>query len=124
MLSLPAKGAEPCEYGAGGRDGFRRPLRLEKALFDVPPRLRSLSANLFRLVQRQTKVLSVPLNGGSSVELQTDMADFGNIFVYCREEKGGPYRASGSTPAGARAGAGFTRRPCCRRAGCAWSLTR
>lgn len=93
VLSLPVKGAEPCEYEQEAAAGFAVRCVLERALFDVPPRLSSVSANLLRLVQRQTKVLSVPLNGGSSVELQTDMADYGNIFVFCREEKGGPYRA-------------------------------
>ena len=77
---------------------------LEEANYDRPPRLLSLAANLFPVRQWETRSWSYTLPGDTSLTLDTPLAALGNLFVYCRETPGGPYRRyerySGMTPRG------------------------
>jgi hypothetical protein len=84
---------EPVLFAETEVQGYAVRCTIQHTDYDWPPRLHSITANLFEVVQRDTRAMSVPLNGGTSVELKCAMAEYGNIFIYCREEKGGPYRA-------------------------------
>lgn len=77
---------------------------LEEARYDRPPRLLSLAANLFPVRQWETHCWCYCLPGGRRVELFAPPAEWGNLFVYCRETPGGPYRSyapfTGAVPRG------------------------
>lgn len=91
-VRLELAGGEPalCPEGPGGRYALR--CLLEEADYDLPPRLHTLAANLFSVVQRETRSAGYLFNGGVRVEVKSELAALGNLFVYCREVKGGPYR--------------------------------
>ena len=91
-VRLELAGGEPalCPEGPGGRYALR--CLLEEADYDLPPRLHTLAANLFSVVQRETRSAGYLFNGGVRVKVKSELAALGNLFVYCREVKGGPYR--------------------------------
>lgn len=61
--------------------------------YDILPKIQSMATNLFEVSQRDTRVASFSFNGKEKIHLTSEMAEFGNIFVYCKEEENGPYRA-------------------------------
>lgn len=61
--------------------------------YDILPKIQSMATNLFEVVQRDTRVASFSFNGKEKIHLTSEMATFGNIFVYCKEEENDPYRA-------------------------------
>ncbi len=77
---------------------------LEEASYDRPPRLLTLAANLFPVRQWETRAWSYTFPGDTALTLTTPLAAQGNLFVYCRETSGGPYRRydpfTGITPRG------------------------
>ena len=86
------KGA-PAVFSDAPESGCALRCLLEETGYDRPPRLLTLAANLFPVRQWQTKAQSYCLAGDTQVELHTPLAALGNLFVYCREIPGGPYRA-------------------------------
>ena len=61
--------------------------------YDILPKIQSMATNLFEVIQKDTKVASFLFNGKEKIRLTSEMAAYGNIFVYCKEEEKGPYRA-------------------------------
>ncbi|NLV86989.1 MAG: hypothetical protein GX025_07205 [Clostridiales bacterium] len=81
--------------------------RLISHEYDVPPRLKSLSGNLFPMFQQTTSAAVFSLFGDDSVSLCSSLAALGNIFVYCREEQGGDYLPYAEAPERFRGGGRF-----------------
>lgn len=73
--------------------GFALRCVLKTAEYDLAPCLHSISANLFEAVQKETKAASFTSPGAPRIEISSELAAFGYMFVYCREEENGPYRA-------------------------------
>lgn len=63
--------------------------------YDILPKIQSMATNLFEVVQRDTRVATFSFNGKEKIRLTSEMAAYGNIFVYCKEEEDGPYRLYG-----------------------------
>lgn len=61
--------------------------------YDAAPRLHSLAGNLFPMQQIRTAAVTYRLPGAEEVSVSSALAALGNLFVYCREEKGGDYYA-------------------------------
>ena len=91
-VRLRLTGDEPATCPEAPRPGYALRCLLEEADYDLPPRLHTLAANLFPVVQRETRSAGYLFNGGARVEVKSELAALGNLFVYCREVKGGPYR--------------------------------
>ena len=64
---------------------------LEQAEYDIAPRVRSLVGGLFEVEQRDTHAASFRFAGADEIRIQSAMTRFENLFVYCREDKDGPY---------------------------------
>lgn len=77
---------------------------LDWADFDRTPRLQTLAAHLFPVVQQQTHGQCLYFPGDEPVELTDALSLRGNLFVYCKETADGPYYAY--RPASAAAGMG------------------
>ncbi|MEG1243132.1 MAG: hypothetical protein RSD32_09285, partial [Oscillospiraceae bacterium] len=65
---------------------------LKEQSYDRAPRLSSLSANLFPLVQQKTNAKCFA-RSPEDATVRSSLAALGNIFVYCRETEGGDYYA-------------------------------
>lgn len=91
-VTLTLKNGAPVPFEDAPTAGCALRCVLKEAHYDCPPRLHSLSANLFPMAQRQTKAAGLLFSGSSSIEVHSALAAKGNIFVYCREKKGQPYR--------------------------------
>ena len=65
---------------------------LEECEYDRAPRLETLTANLFPVRQWETRVWTYRLRGERTVSIRSPLAEQGNLFVFCREIPGGPYR--------------------------------
>lgn len=63
---------------------------LTRAEYDIPPRINSLSGNLLELVQQETRAAAFSYPGAQEILLRSAMVSYGNLFVCCREEEGGP----------------------------------
>ena len=63
---------------------------LTRAEYDVPPRINSLTGNLLRLVQQETRAAAFSFCGAQEVIVRSAMVSYGSLFVCCREEEGGP----------------------------------
>lgn len=72
--------------------GYALRCLLEEARYDRIPRLTTLAANLFQVVQQETLAKSYRFQGGARVEIHSALAAQGFLFVYCREKSGQPYR--------------------------------
>lgn len=59
--------------------------------YDLPPKLSALTGNLLELVQQETKSAVFSFSGDAVVD--SELLESGNLFVFCRETEGGPYRA-------------------------------
>lgn len=64
---------------------------LTKANYDLLPRVMSLTANLFEVVQRDTRAASFVFTGESDLKIDSEMTAYGYIYVYCKETEDGPY---------------------------------
>ncbi|MCL1806971.1 MAG: hypothetical protein FWG31_04640 [Oscillospiraceae bacterium] len=60
--------------------------------YDFPPRLHSLTANLLRLRQRDTKAVMLRKSGRRTVTVNADAEVYPYIYVYAKESAKGPYR--------------------------------
>lgn len=92
-ISLTLDKGEPAVFPDAPEKGCALRCLLESEDYDRPPRLLTLAANLFPVRQWQTRAQSYCLPGSVTCELRTPLAALGNLFVYCRETPGGPYRA-------------------------------
>ncbi len=65
---------------------------LERADYDVRPKLIGVEGFLFEVWQKQTLSSCVTYHKPANVRLFSDLAEEGYVEVYAREEKGGSYR--------------------------------
>lgn len=72
---------------------------LVRAEYDIAPRIHSFTGNLLELVQRRTHSACFQFAGSGTVAVNSAMSGYGNLFVCCREEKGGPLLAYRPKPA-------------------------
>lgn len=84
---------EPAVFTGAPTEGYAFRCVLGKSEYDIPPRLRSLTANLFEVYQKTTHSASFRYNGAGRIVIESELAAYGYIFIFCREERGGAYRA-------------------------------
>jgi hypothetical protein len=65
---------------------------LQSQQYDMPPRLHSITANLLRLRQRNTRAVMITKWGRQVVSLSYDTELYPYIWIYAREKNGKPYR--------------------------------
>lgn len=82
----------PVPFDQTPTSGYALRCVLVESHYDCPPRLQALSANLFPVRQWQTRSLCCSFQGANSIHLSHPMAVDGNLFVYCQEAEGAPYR--------------------------------
>ena len=81
----------PAEWTLAPVHGCALRCLLEKANHDRAPRLQAIAAHLFPMVQKETRVRCAVFSGTEKVELRGQLPMLGNLLVFCREEKNGPY---------------------------------
>ncbi len=91
-ISLLLNAGEPAVFEGAPVRGYALRCLLEECGYDQPPRLELLEANLFPVRQWETRAWTYPAAGGGQVEIRSPLAELGNLYVYCREVPGGPYR--------------------------------
>jgi hypothetical protein len=84
---------EPAVFTGAPTEGYALRCVLKKVEYDIPPCLRSITANLFEVYQQSTRAASFRFNGSNRIVIDSELALYGYMFVYCREKKGGGYRA-------------------------------
>lgn len=87
-------GAEaPAVYEAEGVSGFAVRCLLVEGRYDTAPRLAGFYGNLFPVFQQKTHAAVFHFDAADKISLVSELAVGGAVFVYCREEAGGDYRA-------------------------------
>ena len=71
---------------------------LDAADYDRPPRLLTLAAHLFPVVQQETRAKCFCFPGGFQAELRGALAARGHFYVFCREGEDEPYRQYREAP--------------------------
>lgn len=103
-ISLVLESGDPTVFEDTPVSGCALRCLLESCDYDRPPRLELLELNLFPVRQWETRAWTYQAQGQNTVEIRSPLAELGNLFVFCREIPGGPYRAyfpfTGSTPTG------------------------
>jgi hypothetical protein len=89
-IRLPQTPAAVCEEGP--RSGYAIRVTLQRAEYDVRPKLTNISGFLFEAWQKETKAACYTFNKVSSVTLTSDLLKDGYVTVFCKEEKGSSYR--------------------------------
>ncbi|MDR1292752.1 MAG: baseplate J/gp47 family protein [Clostridiales Family XIII bacterium] len=92
FVHLSVKGADKARYTVNGNDGYALRCILTDEAYDLPPRLHSVTANLFKAVQKDSKVSTMPYPGRRTVVLKNRLWINGYYTVYCDEENDGVYR--------------------------------
>ncbi|MDR2089368.1 MAG: baseplate J/gp47 family protein, partial [Clostridiales Family XIII bacterium] len=92
IVLKPAPSLEPAVFGETPVAGYALRCTLLSHEYDRTPRLRALTANLMRFVQRDTMSAMYVVRGGASRVLAIDPA-YPHICVYGRENAAAPYRA-------------------------------
>lgn len=91
-ITLTLPDCPPEVFDQVDRPGYALRCILEEEAYDLAPRLRSITANLVELTQRDTLSRIYRFDGEGPCELFAEMADYDCMFVYAREEEDGPYR--------------------------------
>lgn len=90
-ITLGPAALTPAVFSEGGFSGYAIRCALLSEDYDVAPRLKSLSANLAHLVQKDTKARLLRLRGGKTVRLhETHVYPY--AYVFGRDSGGAPYR--------------------------------
>lgn len=89
-MRLPGAKPAPCPQAPGG--GFVIRATLERADYDVRPKLTSVSGLLFEVWQKETKAACYTFHRTSGIRVRSDLLKDGYLRVYCKEEKGSSYR--------------------------------
>lgn len=82
---------------------------VDAASYDRAPRVQSFTGNLLELVQKETRAACFTFPGGEEAVVRSAMASYGNEFLCCREEAGGPYYAYRLWTGGATSGRFYTK---------------
>jgi hypothetical protein len=91
-IILKPSASEAAVFRGAPIPGYALRCMLVSHEYDMTPRLRSLTANLTRLVQRDTMAAMRVLRGGPSCSVAMDRA-YPYVSVYGRENAESPYRA-------------------------------
>jgi len=83
---------KPAVYTETPEKGYAIRCLLKSHSYDFPPRLHSVTANVIRLRQRDTKAILLKKSGRRTVLVNVDMEAYPYIYVYARETAGGTYR--------------------------------
>lgn len=84
-------------------EGYVIRARLEKADYDIAPRLCSVKAFLFEVWQKDTRSVCYTFPKCAKITLNSRLAEEGYLQVFCKEEKGAFYRKYEQLPdAGSR----------------------
>ncbi len=78
-------------YDETPESGYVIRARLERASYDIPPRLSSVSGFLFPVLQKDTLSICQTFNRVTNISFGSSLLQEGYIAVYCREEKGASY---------------------------------
>ena len=90
-ISLPEL---PCALFTDSPErGYALRCVLDEANYDHIPRIVSISGNLFPVSQRETLSRSFTFDGADEIVVESALAAKGALFVYCREDENGDYRA-------------------------------
>lgn len=89
-LRMPRAEGAPCPDLPGSPYVIRA--TLTRAEYDIRPRLTGVDGFLFEVWQKDTKAACHSFNKVNRVPLVSDMAEEGNVLVFCREERGSSYR--------------------------------
>lgn len=89
-MRLPQIPAAPCPDAPNGDYAIR--ITLERADYDICPKMVMISGFLLEAWQKETKVAGYTFNRISSVAITNDLLDAGYVRVFCKEEKGSSYR--------------------------------
>ena len=84
---------EPAVFSGAPTEGYALRCVVKKSAYDIPPCLRSITANLFEVYQQSTCSASFRFHGANRIVIDSELALSGCMFVYCREKKGGLYKA-------------------------------
>ena len=82
---------------------------VDAASYDRAPRVQSFMGNLLELVQKETRAACFTFPGGEEAVVRSAMTSYGNEFLCCREEAGGPYYAYRLWTGGATSGRFYTK---------------
>ncbi len=89
-MRLPDSPGVPCREAPG--HGFVIRATLERADYDVRPKLIHVAGFLFEVWQKETMAACHTFNKVSSVSLLGDLLEEGYVTVFCKEEKGASYK--------------------------------
>lgn len=89
-IRLPKEAAAMWEYRQ--KKSYVIRVTLQRAEYDVRPKLTNISGFLFEVWQKETKAVCYTFNKVSSVALRSDLLKEGYVTVFCKEEKGSSYR--------------------------------
>jgi hypothetical protein len=93
LIRVSAKCADKAPYSIEGNEGYALRCILTDESYDISPRLHSVTANLFKAVQKDSKIFTLSYPGGSTVNLQNRRLWVNGYYTaYCDEEGKGIYR--------------------------------
>jgi hypothetical protein len=86
QITLYMPKEKPAVYTHHGYNGYAVRAVLEKAEYDIPPKVNYISAFIFEVWQRDTKVLCLSYNDSIRIPVCADMSEKGYVRVYGRDE--------------------------------------
>ncbi|MBR5420217.1 MAG: baseplate J/gp47 family protein [Lachnospiraceae bacterium] len=80
------------QFGGLPVHGYCIKATLERACYDVAPRLAAVESFLFELWQRDSRAASLIFNRADHINIRHPLAEYEHILVFGKEEKGSSYR--------------------------------
>jgi hypothetical protein len=88
----------------GGEEGYAVRCILNEGDYDISPRLHSVTANIFKVRQKDSKVVIETFTGDKEILLKNQIGLQGYYTVYCDEDGEGVYRKYEPSDGGNRSG--------------------
>ncbi|MDR3363778.1 MAG: baseplate J/gp47 family protein [Clostridiales Family XIII bacterium] len=92
LVRLSLLGQDKATFALGGFDGFAVRCVLLRERYDIAPRLHSVTANLFKARQRDSRVRTLSFSGREPADLTDRIALNGYYQVLCDEDGSGVFR--------------------------------
>jgi hypothetical protein len=89
-ISIDASEKAPCKVG--GAEGYALRCMLKSEHYDISPRLHSITANVFKARQKDSKVSIFAMRGEDEVVYRDRIGMNGYYTVFCDEDGSGVYR--------------------------------
>ncbi len=89
-IRMPQEACVVCTEMPSG--GYVVRATLERADYDICPKLIQVEGFLFEVWQKQTRSMCTTFHKTGAIRLFSDLAEEGYVHVFAREEKGGSYR--------------------------------